>query len=170
MRTVPPDKVTDRAIALSKDYPNKKLIIHYLQRHYPFLGKVGKEFHEKHGYTSQSDNWNIWTKLRAGEHDEAEVWEAYKENLRVTLPEVECLINNIQGKIVITSDHGNAFGEHGVYGHPRYVHIPALTDVPWFILPYENRRKIKSSETTETFEGAADDDVKEKLRDLDYVE
>ncbi|WP_128223906.1 hypothetical protein [Halobacteriaceae bacterium SHR40] len=34
--TVPPEPVTEAAIEARKEYPNKRLIVHYLQPHYPF--------------------------------------------------------------------------------------------------------------------------------------
>lgn len=34
--------------------------------------------------------------------------------------------------VIVTADHGDLFGEHGQYGHPRYVY-PELTRVPLFI-------------------------------------
>jgi len=47
---------------------------------------------------------------------------------------VEKLIKKLHGKIIITSDHGNCFGELGVYEHPYGVHIPPLIDVPLFVI------------------------------------
>lgn len=36
--------------------------------------------------------------------------------------------------LVVTSDHGDAFGEHGYYEHPRYLH-DEITHVPLFVRP-----------------------------------
>lgn len=36
--------------------------------------------------------------------------------------------------VVVTADHGDAFGEHGYYGHPRYLH-DSLTRVPLLVRP-----------------------------------
>jgi len=36
--------------------------------------------------------------------------------------------------VVVTADHGDAFGEHGYYEHPRYLHRE-LTHVPLFLRP-----------------------------------
>jgi len=33
--------------------------------------------------------------------------------------------------VVISSDHGNAIGEWGCYGHRPYVPLPAVKRVPW---------------------------------------
>jgi arylsulfatase len=36
--------------------------------------------------------------------------------------------------LIVTSDHGDAFGEHGYYGHPRHLH-EELTHVPLLVRP-----------------------------------
>jgi arylsulfatase len=36
--------------------------------------------------------------------------------------------------LIFIADHGDAFGEHGYYGHPRYLHVE-LTRVPLFFRP-----------------------------------
>jgi arylsulfatase len=36
--------------------------------------------------------------------------------------------------VIVTADHGDAFGEHGYYEHPRYLH-DEITHVPLFVRP-----------------------------------
>jgi arylsulfatase len=36
--------------------------------------------------------------------------------------------------VIVTADHGDAFGEHGYYEHPRYLH-EEITHVPLFVRP-----------------------------------
>lgn len=36
--------------------------------------------------------------------------------------------------VIVTADHGDAFGEHGYYEHPRYLH-DEITHVPLFLRP-----------------------------------
>ncbi|WP_226010811.1 sulfatase [Halomicrobium salinisoli] len=36
--------------------------------------------------------------------------------------------------LIVTADHGDAFGEHGYYEHPRYLH-DEITHVPMFVRP-----------------------------------
>lgn len=57
--------------------------------------------------------------------------EYYEDNLRLALEEVEELVEELDGKVVVTSDHGEAFGEQGVWEHHIETHIPALVEVPW---------------------------------------
>jgi len=57
--------------------------------------------------------------------------EYYEENLRLAMEQVVELVQELEGKVVVTSDHGEAFGEQGVWEHHIETHIPALVEVPW---------------------------------------
>ncbi|MFB6204349.1 MAG: hypothetical protein ABEJ75_01755 [Candidatus Nanohaloarchaea archaeon] len=60
--------------------------------------------------------------------------EYYEENLRLAMEAARELVKDLDGKVVITSDHGEAFGEEGVWEHHVETHIPALLDVPWLVV------------------------------------
>jgi arylsulfatase len=60
----------------------------------------------------------------------------YDDEIRYTDSHIEKFIDELKTRelyqnslIIITSDHGDAFGEHGYYEHPRYLHNE-LTYVP----------------------------------------
>jgi hypothetical protein len=57
--------------------------------------------------------------------------ELYEENLRIALESVAELIPELDGRVVVTADHGEAFGEEGVWEHHVETHIPPLMEVPW---------------------------------------
>jgi hypothetical protein len=57
--------------------------------------------------------------------------EVHRENLRNVLSEVEKLLQGLNGRVVITSDHGEAFGEEGIWGHKAEKDIAELREVPW---------------------------------------
>lgn len=59
------------------------------------------------------------------------IYGAYEENLKIALEAVSQITNNLEGRTVITSDHGEAWGENAVWGHPENKHIPVLIEVPW---------------------------------------
>lgn len=60
------------------------------------------------------------------------VWGAYPDNLRYVLDDVSRLLANIDvERVVITSDHGELFGEWGLYSHHVGSLHPALRKVPW---------------------------------------
>lgn len=59
--------------------------------------------------------------------------KAYEENLHWVLKHVSDLISEVNGRIVITSNHGELLGEYGMHFHMN-VSIPRLRIVPWFIV------------------------------------
>lgn len=70
--------------------------------------------------------------LKVGREGSREVLEEYYEaNLRLVLEHVQELVQELDGTVVVTSDHGEAFGEDGVWEHHVETHIPALMEVPW---------------------------------------
>jgi hypothetical protein len=91
--------------------------------------------------------WNDKLTGECGVPDEA-IWKSYQENLQMALNYVEILTNEVSGKTIITSDHGQAIGDRAYpipyreYGHPGEMYIPSLTKVPWFICEWDDRREI----------------------------
>lgn len=58
----------------------------------------------------------------------------YEENLRIVLEHVAEFVDELDGDVVVTADHGEAFGEEGVWEHHIETYIPALVEVPWLEL------------------------------------
>jgi hypothetical protein len=130
MGTVPPRPVTDAAInIMNKNY--QRVIIHYMQPHFPSIPvdleyKMSKDIGE-------SDNW-IWDTESKDKEFRNKTYTAYQENLRYVLDEVDILLNNSDSdRVVITADHANAFGEHGIWGHPKNQPAPIVLRVPWIV-------------------------------------
>jgi hypothetical protein len=129
--TVPADAVTDRAIRLARDRNPERLVVHYMQPHHPF---VPDPLEGDSGMTrtgARSSEASPWALLRQGAVAEHRVREAYEANLRYALRSVRTLLENVDGRVVVTADHGNLFGEWGLYGHPMHTPVPALITVPW---------------------------------------
>ena len=68
-------------------------------------------------------------------------WKLYTYNLEIALGWVGKLVKELSGRIVITADHGESFGEKlhpllpiKIYGHPRGCYIEPLVKVPWLVL------------------------------------
>lgn len=61
------------------------------------------------------------------------IWrELYKDNLKKVLRECSKLIRHLEGRVIVTSDHGECLGENRIYGHHRgYLDIRELREVPW---------------------------------------
>lgn len=180
--TVLPETVTDATVRAHEEHEDKRLVAHFMQPHIPFIGEMGQKLshtglaHESldvYGDDGQK-RYPVWSNLRYGftDIDEESVWEAYRENLDIVLSHVEELCEELPGKTVITSDHGNLFGERLTpipvkgYGHPAGIRIPELVDVPWLVIEGERREVCSDPPLRRT--DSDDDIVQERLEDLGY--
>ena len=133
LNTVLPQTVVDYALEAKERFPDKRLIIHFIQPHYPFIKDPEIKFED-------------WKKGRISLD---EIYKAYKRNLEAVIPYAFQLAKALDGKSVITSDHGEAFGEWAlpfpvkVVTHLNYIHIPVLVKVPWLVFESEERREIR---------------------------
>ncbi|MFX0136552.1 MAG: hypothetical protein ACFFDN_23130 [Candidatus Hodarchaeota archaeon] len=142
LSTVPPENVTIASIKMMEKYPNKRIITHYLQPHPPFLVYYKNNFLK---YTRFVDKYiDIDNKrnlareyAKHGEVDTELIQKGYINNLMIVLKEANKLLEKMVGKIVITSDHGECFGEYALFGHPR-VYIKPLYDIPWLVINKDN--------------------------------
>ena len=170
LRTVPPERVSRRLVDAQEEYPHKRLIAHYIQPHYPFIGQTGRAI--EHGsmtgdglIATERDHDSIWNRLEAGEVSKDAVWAAYRENLKIAFDSLADIVPRLTGKTVVTSDHGNALGEWGIYGHPGGKHIESLYLVPWLEFDADERREIVSDPPEHT----QAQDVEERLEALGYA-
>jgi hypothetical protein len=161
---VRPETVVERALEIDEEYPNKRLIVHFMQPHEPFLGDLANQLP---AYGPDSEDISIWGLLDRGKTNPSDVWDAYRENLELTLPHVERLTDGLAGKSVITADHGNAFGEWSLYGHPAGYFVESLVKVPWLIIEDTPRKEITTGARTERAD-LATGNVKDRLTALGY--
>lgn len=172
LNTVLPENVTERAKEASKEYPNKRLIVHFNQPHVPFIGDTGREQFDLDEITEH--RLPFWQQPMAGEWDVSDdsIWEAYIENLEMTLPHVRGLLEALDGKTVVTSDHGNMIGDRSYpvpikeYGHPNCIYTEELVDVPWLEYTDGERKRIIPEEKEE--EDDEDRNVEKHLEYLGY--
>jgi hypothetical protein len=170
--TIPPEPVTDHGIAVARTGDYDRVICHYMQPHFPFIadgegfGRLGRG-----GFgLGEDDSVNVWDMVERGEVDAEAVIEAYDANLAYVFESVETLLDNVDGTVAITADHGNALGEWGMWGHRAYVPSMALKKVPWDV-----RAATDSGTYDPEFDPAADtdradEDVQDRLRALGYTE
>lgn len=175
--TVLPETVTAAALRASEEYPNKRLVVHYMQPHYPFIG-AGARFAGGDFTDPEASDENVWVQLLQGRLavDREGIWDLYDANLDRALPPVEEAMEGLGGRTVVTADHGNMVGERAFpipfreWGHPRGVYTPELVDVPWLVYEDGPRREIRASASGARDESADDGVVAERLRDLGYAE
>ncbi|MFC7248527.1 hypothetical protein ACFQJ5_01530 [Halomicroarcula sp. GCM10025324] len=149
-----PQYLTDRAISVKREHDPERMIVHYMQPHHPFIPHFDGFETELHG------KWlNQWRDIRVGHVSKAEKWKQYRDNLHYVLEYVEILLDSIDADpVVISSDHGEAIGEWGIYGHYG-IPLRVLREVPWIETVAED-----TGEYTPEFERTGVDDPK---RDID---
>lgn len=162
--TVFPDAVTNEAIRAYRDNPDKRLVVHYLQPHAPFLHCLDR-------YVQTADNQEVWQGVQKDLFDREEVFADYGQNLLTVLDQVETVLDEVEGTVAVTSDHGNFIGEWGLYGHYSWVPLPAVKRVPWAVADGEGDEvyELKTKDAITTVE-TDEPSVKEHLRQLGYVE
>lgn len=118
--------VTDRAIDVGRTTDLDRYILHYMQPHYPYVANALAEGRPLEPYEERP------SRIFTHEYSKEKVFDAYLDDLRYVLDEIELLVQNFDAdKVVITADHGDAFREYGLYGHdPGSIH-PAVRKVPW---------------------------------------
>lgn len=176
-RTVLPETMADYALEAAERYPRKRLFVHFVQPHYPFI-VPDTEFDKLKLHDSDAAGPDFWQQTMLGrmDLDPPEVWELYVENLRAALPHVEELLSSLEGRTVVSSDHGNMFGERSSpvpireWGHPDGVYVDELVRVPWLVHENGPRREIEVGDTGRAYRDVPDERVQDRLRDLGYAE
>lgn len=140
LKTVPPDIVTRVALTWIKSSKTKRFVIHYIQPHHPYitrpdLDEIGFQpvLAEVTGRVAMRGK-TAYELAREGVISREELINTYKENLRIVLSEVEKLVEKLDGRIIISADHGEALGENGVFGHPAGCDLPCLREIPFLIV------------------------------------
>lgn len=164
--TLPPRPVTDRAISVGRSESPERMILHYMQPHYPFPSHPELDAGIDIDRFGELPWDNVWDRLREGKVDQSEVWEAYRGNLSYVLEDIGLLLQNVDAEsAVITSDHGNAIGEWGIYGHPIHMPIAEIQTVPWVKTTATDERTHESETVRES---TVDSTIEDRLRQLGY--
>jgi hypothetical protein len=147
----PPRYVTDRAIDVGRNEDVDRLILHYFQPHSPW---VSNAIAQDRDLEQHEEGFGYITKT--GDDDSA--WSSYLADLRWVLDDVELLLDNMdKDKVVITSDHGDAFNEYGVMSHKVGAVHPKIRKVPWVLTGGTDTRSYEP-----TVEEPADSSVASK--------
>ncbi len=139
--TVLPETVVEETIRAQKG-DSDRFIVHFLQPHAPFIGEpslplpFGRDPELPMGYGVGDATWRA---IKSGAVSIESAKAAYRGNLQLVLHHVRRLLGILEGRIVITSDHGELFGEYGLFGHPERVFVPPLVNVPWLELDSDPR-------------------------------
>ncbi|RJT04120.1 hypothetical protein [Halococcus sp. IIIV-5B] len=180
VHTVRPETTAEYAARAADEYPNKRLLVHFVQPHFPAVGPTGEEYPELR-------SMRVWDALDRGDIDlpDSVLWRAFRENLDAVLPHVDDLLKTLDGRTVVTADHGQMIGERSFpipfreYGHPPGIYTHELLTVPWLVSTNGPRRETFAEEPvappergdeTEPADMETDDDVvTDRLEDLGYI-
>jgi hypothetical protein len=184
LATVPPKCVVEEALEARAEHPDKRLIVHFMQPHFPSLSGRFPAETGIGGLRSYALNRSEYKEvtverlLEEGKLTGEEVWSSYKDNLRIVLSHVKNLTEGLLGTTIITSDHGELFGERvGLlypfreYGHKCGLHVQTLVSVPWFIITNDTRAALRTESSgleTSTYSREGDEKIRDRLRRLGY--
>jgi hypothetical protein len=105
----------------------------------------------------------------------AELRTANEENLAIALDSIATLLPELDGKTVITSDHGQLIGDRVSpiplieYGHPGSTYVDELVRVPWHVYESGPRKQIIAEPPVASDEQITDATVERRLETLGYV-
>jgi len=181
-----PEPTLDAALEAYQAYPNKRLVVHFMQPHIPYLGERADEIRQqvaaehdvqfKYTYIQREgdmdvdynrDMIHLLDAFEQGSISRAELEEAYTENLELVLEYVRDLLDTVDGKTVITADHSESFGDFdGIYEHDAWALSRELRTVPWLVLDDTRRRTFAEPPAEPT--AADEEQIRESLRNLGY--
>lgn len=180
---VDPGRLNELAMGSLEQHPNKRLIVHYMQPHDPYLGETAADIRDSFGEdgyrfrywadadsVSDDDPNGLMALATDGQIAPEQMKNVYKENLRIVLRYIEELLSKVGGKSVITSDHGELLGER--VGSKRFFHynemyVEELRKVPWLVVDSTDRRKV-TAETPVSEDTVDKADIDEHLELLGY--
>ncbi len=163
---VDPAAVARQARETAAEYPNKRLIVHFVQPHAPYLGDLGREQFPDYRPNPLSERFR-----GVIDTPEETLREIYRENLALVLDEVEDLLTDLVGKSVITADHGMLLGERErplpvkSFGHPARLYVEEMVTVPWFVTEAETRKRVVAGESSDEYAKKRDDDLDDQARE-----
>lgn len=163
-----PKTLTDSAIDFVQEHENKRCIVHYLQPHDPYFAENGDELfalESKHPF-----------ELRSSGYTHKEIKSAYISSLKLVLQEVDRLLSHLDGKTVITADHGELLRDRlfpipiTMYEHPSFVYVEELVKVPWLVIDGPRKEIIEAESAKDWgFTDPVNEELKEQLEKLGYV-
>lgn len=161
-----PEAVTNATRQIAKRFPDKRLVVHYMQPHKPYLGANRECFTYEGG---------LGTTMQASDATDRQLRTAYRSNLELVLEAARKLVRTLDGKTVISSDHGELLGERlppspfRTYGHPSAVYADTLVTVPWHVVSEGPRKETRADPPVEDADPIDSQQIETRLKDLGYL-
>ena len=159
------EEVTAAAIDAHERYPHKRVIVHYMGPHTPHTGTTRDAVAERIG----AGDWSMFELCEEGVITVDQLRRSYEESVAAVESAVVPLLSVIDGRVVISADHGENLGErrgrHQLFGHDN--ETPECRIVPWLTIDRGPRRTISGDgdSTTAPIDEAA---VAAQLEALGY--
>lgn len=165
-----PDNVQEMAVQAHENHPNKRLIVHFMQPHSPYIGpeaeqlrtEVENEFdvtftkinrmRDRDSNLGSDELPSLLNAAQEGYIDDESLHRVYVENLELVLESVRELLEELTGKSIVTADHGEMLGDTSSrvlphrYGHRPNAYVPELRLVPWLTVERDGRRTVTAEE------------------------
>lgn len=158
-----PKQLTDYTIKAFRTGDYERVISHYMQPHSPYFASSNR-----YSKLMQHEKAPFRVLKNGGKEEKEKVWEAYLDNLRYALDYIQVLIENVDGKVVISADHGELLGDHRMYYHMPGNPHPKLKKVPWVEVEAENKQTLEP-DVALTGHDSAQEASEEQLEALGYI-
>jgi hypothetical protein len=165
-KVVTAESMNDAVRRMWEEHQNKRYIIHYFQPHTPYIGKPSGEVRPPEAVPEYNPSSLKYTNI-----SKQAVLNSYRQNLQYVYQKAIKIGEKLGGRTVITSDHGELFGEllrpfpiRG-YGHPGGLRNPDLIEVPWAVIDGERRDTLEESVSGTK---VPEERIEEQLRHLGY--
>ncbi|SEA38091.1 hypothetical protein SAMN04488065_2894 [Haloplanus vescus] len=167
--TIPPEPLTNQAVKHWRTGDYERMIVHYMQPHWPYVTNPIEGGFNPRTVINNEKAENAFDLQNRGEISKSDHIAAYSDNLEYIIDHIHrTLLQAITAdQVAITSDHGEAFGEFGIYEHPSRVPIPVLRKVPWAITSGRDTGEYNIDDLRSDTEIGATRE--KKLRDLGYL-
>ncbi|MCQ4333127.1 hypothetical protein KM295_06420 [Natronomonas sp. F2-12] len=190
------DNLRKESQRMVHENPNKKLIIHSMIPHAPYISSEAENLRKKlseeknitfvnskggrgantqekaKNKTNPNKFYSLLGAAKNGYISDNRLYEIYKQEVKTGFNWGEKLANELDGKSIITADHGELLGERLLpllakeYGHHCNIYCEELRKVPWVVYPSDNRRNIIASEPVDTQHTQTN--IEENLKALGY--
>jgi len=156
-----PRKLTDKVIRIDRERDLDKIVVHYMPPHTPYIINALREDRDPKQY--EESPWEYIRKTG----DRQKVKQVCADMLRWGIDEVKMLLENTsRERVIITSDHGDGFGEYGIYSHHAGSLHPFIRKVPWITTTATDN---KTYEPDTNLEQVEEHSAKERLEALGYL-
>jgi hypothetical protein len=177
-----PEAVYELSLEAYQEHTDKKMVVHFMQPHAPYYGekaellrdklkKDGYKFFSWNKHISPNNNEYVLANLLDAAQEKLitkdDLKEVYVENLSIALNYVKKLNEYIDGKTIVTADHGELLKWR--VGHGPNMDVEGLKKVPWQVLGHDDRRDVsKSVPDKNNHKVTINSDIDERLTALGY--